>query len=73
MDILSYFVSGCIIPCVLCDQTNSGLNLFLCNNNTYFVISVDLLGLYTASKVTVPLFREFYEVHCLKQEKCIQL
>jgi hypothetical protein len=67
------FVSGCIIPCMLCGQIIYGVHLFLCNNNTYLVIGVDLLGLYTASKVIVPLFREFYEVHCLKQGKCIQL
>jgi len=73
MDTLSYFASGCIIPCMLCDQITSGLNSFLCNKNTYRVISVDLLGLCTASKVAVPLFREFYEVHCLKEVKCFQL
>jgi hypothetical protein len=67
------FVSGSIILCILCDQITYGLNSFLCNNNTYLVIGVDLLGLYTVSKVIVPLFREFYEVHCLKQGKCIQL
>jgi len=71
MDILSYFASGCIIPFMLCDQITCGLNLFLCNNNTYLVISVDLLGLYITSKVIVPLLREYYEVHCLKERKCI--
>jgi len=39
------FVSGFIIPFMLCDQITYGLNLFLCNNNTYLVISVDLLAL----------------------------
>jgi hypothetical protein len=44
MDLLPYSVSGCIIPCMLCDQTTSGLNLLLCYNNTYLVIGVDCLG-----------------------------
>jgi len=54
-----------------CDQIVSGLNLFLCNNSIYLLISpvsfkVICETLY-GNPATEPLFEEFCEVHCLKR------